>query len=245
MSPFYGLDACRKGWVRVGLETVGRTVVAALFPTISAALQGLPPHAEVLVDVPIGLPDGDVADEEERRRRADLEAKALLGRRASTVFLTPTRQAVYASDFAEAAALQRGATGVGLSRQAWGLVAKIREVDAWVIRNRGGHPVLRESHPELAWAMLNYRNPMRWPKADYLGAKERLEIASRHVDRAQVEQLLRHIVAQGGVRTDDVLDAMVLAIHARQGTAQGYVSLPGRTQRDQLGVRMEMVYASF
>ena len=76
----------------------------------------------VAIDIPIGLPPTGP-------RQADVLARGQVGRRASSVFVTPIRAALLATTHAEASALHRSATGKGLSQQAYALRAKILEVD--------------------------------------------------------------------------------------------------------------------
>jgi predicted RNase H-like nuclease len=97
-----GVDACKEGWVGVSNDlrgyfgrTIGALVEAA---DADGAL------AVIAIDTPIGLPTNGP-------RQADVLARQLIGRRASSVFSTPVRAALVAATHAEATALSVGATG--------------------------------------------------------------------------------------------------------------------------------------
>ena len=93
------------------------------------------------IDIPIGLPAAGP------RRLPDLEGPGLvLGRRASTLFMTPIRQALEAPTHAEATTVSRRVAGFGISVQAFGLRHRIFEVERWL--EAAPWPVV-EVHPEL------------------------------------------------------------------------------------------------
>lgn len=139
MSAVLGVDGARGGWV--GALVDGDRVSWLRLPDIGAAL-ALDVEA-VGVDMPVGLPGSG-------RRDCDLLAKRTLGRAHARVFLTPPRGVLAAASYAEAGPLHRELTGgLGMSVQTWGLMAKIREVDARAEDHR-----LVEVHPELSFALL-------------------------------------------------------------------------------------------
>jgi predicted RNase H-like nuclease len=73
--------------------------------------------------MPIGLP-------ERGPRACDLEARRLLGPgRASSVFPAPIRPVLVATSYDDACQIRLQVEGKKLSRQAWVIVPKIREVD--------------------------------------------------------------------------------------------------------------------
>lgn len=132
-----GVDACKKGWVAVADDLrayFGRTI-----RELVAAADEDGPLAVIAVDIPIGLPLHGP-------RQADALVRALLGKRASSVFTTPVRAALAATTHAEASAITREATGKGLSQQAYALRAKILQVDQWA--QVTPHRVV-EVHPEV------------------------------------------------------------------------------------------------
>ncbi len=148
-STVLGVDGCKAGWVGVVLS--GGTATAVVAPTIadlvSAVRADHPDLAVVGIDIPIGLPDT-------APRQADVLArKRLPAGRKSSVFSAPTRVATAAETQVEASAANREATGVGVTVQAFGLIPKILEVDAYVRSPRSCRVV--EVHPEVSFAAMD------------------------------------------------------------------------------------------
>lgn len=192
-----GLDACRKGWIGVLLEDAGDTT--GLFLEDLAEVDGL--HVDgVGIDIPIGLAT-------DRARAADLAAKSFLGRRGSSVFVTPVRAAFAEASHAEASAVNRDVTGSGISIQAWGLREKVLQADRWA---RDATGPLWEVHPEVAFALL-LEAPAEHPKRTWAGHQERLSA----LDGAGID--LRDLGHAGALAApDDVLDAAAVAWSTRR-----------------------------
>ena len=104
-----GVDACPAGWVGIAVGPAGiRAYVEELVADLvaAAALDG--PLDAVGVDIPIGLMT-------DTPRQADLLAAARIGGLRSSVFTTPIRAALQATDHATASALNRDQAGFGVS----------------------------------------------------------------------------------------------------------------------------------
>lgn len=88
---YLGVDGCPYGWFSVGFNRAGHYEVNA-FPTFAGLLEHYANAQLILVDIPIGLPDGP------GERQCDPEARALLnqngGSLGSRVFRAPARAAV-------------------------------------------------------------------------------------------------------------------------------------------------------
>ncbi|MEZ5232592.1 MAG: DUF429 domain-containing protein [Acidimicrobiales bacterium] len=173
-APVAGLDGCRRGWVLALLDPAGRLCVEVHDRFADAMAAGVGAGSVIIgADIPIGLPaDG--------RRRADVEARRLLGVRRSSVFPTPCRAVLGAADYAEALVQSRAASGKGLSKQAWNLVPKMREVDRWVTPRHEAR--LHEVHPELAFARLA-GGPLAEPKRSPAGAVARRRLLAGRLGR--------------------------------------------------------------
>ena len=232
-----GLDGCRGGWV-VAIARASGAVETTLIPRIEGldailAISGARPPV-ALIDIPIGLP---LAGE----RPIDVEARAVLGRAASSVFTVPPRPVFDALDFDEAQTLARGAMGKGFSIQAWNILPKIREVDLW-LRRRGGTPPIREAHPELAFRGLAQ---LAGSDANDFDSKKTSE--GQQQRRGVLEALGLDVTNLGAMKAgsvaasvDDVLDAAALAALARRPVADRD-TLPRLDSIDPLGLPMEMV----
>ena len=147
--PVLGVDGCRTGWVGALLRatTYDVLVAADIASLVASARRAAPDLAVVAVDIPIGLPDATSRDIDVLARRR------LPAGRKSSVFPTPSRAATEESTYAEANAANKRALGKGLSRQAFGILPKIVDVDAYV----RGAPGLRilEAYLEVSFAELD------------------------------------------------------------------------------------------
>jgi predicted RNase H-like nuclease len=198
-----GVDACKAGWVGIALGGgPARAYFAVLIEELVLAAESDGPVEVIAIDIPIGLPDSG-------RRKADEQARAIVGpRRASSVFTTPVRTALEAGDYAAAVAENRRRAGQGISRQAWGLRAKLLQVDHWA--RQGGRRVV-EVHPEVCFARLAGRQ-LTHSKATWAGVEERRALLSGA--GIILTGLLGAAGAKAGV--DDVLDAAAAAWTAQR-----------------------------
>ncbi len=237
---FVGVDGCPAGWFSVGFDRFGGYEVE-VFPSFEKLLARYGGARLVLVDIPIGLAEGP------ERRECDRQARKLLGRRGSSVFPAPTRQtaeqaAASPRDYRAALAIERRYAGKGISRQAFAISPKIAEVDAVLrSRNAGATPVVREVHPEVCFWMLNDERPMKFSKKKSAGRVERLDVLTNEDSRSEeiyelaCSKFLRKVVGR-----DDVLDALVAALVARERPEQ-LRTIPEFPPRDAKGLPMEMV----
>jgi len=188
-----------------------------------------------VVDMPIGLADIG-------RRACEAAARKLLSPlRHSSVFSSPRRPMLDFGDYPEANdwGKQQGAdTGGGLSKQAWMIVPKIREIDETIgpsDQNR-----LAEGHPEVAFWRLNGEQPCRHPKRKTEGATERLAILEKN-GLPGCDKLYENLKAMAGtgLARDDVYDACALALTAKALLVGEAICL-GDGARDSRGLKMEI-----
>ncbi len=208
-----GVDGCKAGWVGALLRgtTYDVLVAADIASLVAGARQVAPGLAVVAVDIPIGLPD-------DRPRATDVLARRRLPRgRKSSVFPTPSRAAVEQTTHAEASSANREALGVGLSIQAFHLVPKIVDVDAYV-RSAPPVPVL-EVHPEVSFAELD-------PACVVPSKATRAGAAARRAALAGAGLEPPAYVRGHGYAADDLLDACVVAWTAGRYAAGTAFSLP-------------------
>jgi predicted RNase H-like nuclease len=200
-----GVDAARGGWIAVALRD-GRFADAVLERRFPALLERFTDAVVIGVDVPIGLPDVG------SRRRADLEARAVIGARRASVFFTPPRAALEAPTYTEARTLAPGA-----SAQGWALRASILDVDR--VRDQR----VREVHPEVSFAVLAGR-PLAAAKRTWNGQRERLQLLAG----AGIE--IPDVLDAGLVAADDVLDAAVAAWTATRVARGEHITLPSEPE---------------
>jgi predicted RNase H-like nuclease len=223
-----GLDGCRVGWVMVTVPTVTagapRVEVVTDLGLVTEQLErGL--LAAAAIDIPIGLsPD--------RPRPVDREARRRLGARRSSVFPAPVRPVLAATSYAEACQVSRAASGRAISRQLFGILPKIREVDA--LQSPALQDGLFEMHPEVSFAELAGA-PMQFHKSTRQGRAERLDALRRAFPELGAVEDER----PRGTQPDDVLDAVVGAWTAQRFVAGRHLQLGGET--DETGLRMEII----
>ena len=232
-----GVDGCRAGWFAAHMTTDG--VFHGSVHTSIASLRDAYPERGVLIDVPIGL----VADSS-GGRACDREARRVLGGgRASSVFTAPTRAATRVDSYEEGSAINASLTGKKLSKQAWGIVPKIAEVDAYLLAaDSSERAAVREVHPEVLFWALSGRTSMTYRKSAAEGIEERLEVLERFapcVREAYTECLDSWPRSQ--VARDDVLDAFAAAVTGHLG-GEHLSTLPATPEHDGHGLAMEMVY---
>jgi len=211
-----GVDGWHGGWV--GAEVEDGTVRWH----VGTARELLEVDADAVgIDIPIGLPDRGT-------RPCDVLAKARLGKAAAAVFWAPPRAALAASTHAEAVLACKAHDAPGMSRQAWGIVPKITEVDSWMVAERQRRVV--EVHPELSFRALDAR--VADPKRTARGVGQRLRALALWADLGDLADV------PGGVGLDDALDALAASWSAarwREGAAD---VLGG--ERDAHGLRMRI-----
>jgi len=205
-----GVDGCRAGWT-VALADEDSILDVRVVPTFTDVI-ALRCDATAL-DMPIGLLDRG-------RRACDVEARRRLGPRRSSVFPTPLRPMLTATTYAEASAV------AGLSKQAFILLPKIREVDAVMTPRR--QRTIVEVHPALCFAAL-LGAPCQAPKRTAEGRAERLAAVTQPIERLP-----------SGAAWDDVLDACAL-VHTARRLVHGAVERLGDGARDARGLRCEIV----
>ena len=221
-----GVDGCRMGWVMVRRDEQGRFDG----PVIRKCLDELPRTDLVLIDIPIGLPDSG-------RRECDLAARSMLGPRRNAVFTGARRPLLSMSDRESAHDWGMKQDCLGVSAQMWAILPKVREVDAWITRER--NRTVREGHPELSFCAAAGR-PMDHSKKDEKGQGERLDVLASFVDKAMV---LRWLDQTRGAAEDDVLDALALCWSAARLALSCHRILPSdHPPQDSRGLPMEMVF---
>ena len=238
-SEFVGVDACPCGWFSVGFNGNGDYELKAFF-LFGDLLDYYQAAKLILVDMPIGLPDGP------EERLCDPQARQWLRPHTPRVFRAPTRAALehlveHPDDKHGVRDVQITITGKSLSEQSLAIMPKIAEVDNLLPRE--ATPQVREVHPEICFWALNDRNHVAPSKHTEAGIEERIRVIKR------VESRTEKIFKDGWsefrknrVGKDDILDALSAAVTAYGGRNGGLQTLPEIPATDRRGLRMEMVY---
>lgn len=254
---FVGVDGCRAGWFAVFLEEEkdGREKEndckweVALFPEFSLLMDFLENNYTqakplVLIDIPVGLKNGGAGE-----RLADTEARKIMKSRKSSIFPVPCREAVYAESYEKACEVNEKLTGKRISKQAWNIVPKIRDVDSFLVKNENYREKVREVGPEICFQAFE-GSPMKFSKKKAEGFLERKkalgrvckssgEIAACKIIEYSLSKYRRKDLAK-----DDVLDALVAALTALMGNKYGFVYVPDKPEIDSMGLKMQMLYFS-
>jgi predicted RNase H-like nuclease len=144
-------------------EGTSRTLVASIAPTFASLIELLPSTAVIGVDIPIGLP-------EEGARQCEKEARQLLGwPRMAIVFSAPLRPCLVATTFEQACGIRFRIEEKKMSRQAFGILPKIREVDDVLAAEGSLAPRVIEVHPEVSFLLVNDGVAMRHSKRTAAG----------------------------------------------------------------------------
>jgi predicted RNase H-like nuclease len=193
-----GADACPAGWFGIVLSNGSvRGIVRRDIAALVAAATAEGPLGAIGIDIPIGLADTSV-------RQADIQARKAAGPRWASVFATPVRRALAEPDYQRASDLNRRLAGSGISRQAFGLRAKILDVDRWL---PGAPCPVAEVHPELSFALMAGDQPLADSKTTWPGAVRRRQLLAAYgIELAGDLGLSGHRVG-----VDDVLDAAAVA----------------------------------
>ena len=229
-----GLDACKAGWVFAGWT--GQSWELGLVGRLSDLQPRLLARSTILVDMPIGLSaDG--------RRACDRLARQRLGARASSVFPVPARLVLAEQAYEMANAAMKQRCGRGLSKQAFYLLPKIRELESYLTEHPKPRGRWYECHPELCFCQFNQGRPMRFAKKTREGQRERLELI-RDVLPEAVEDNVSALMASTTRRQlalDDVLDALALASLAAT-PRRSWIKLPSDpAPRDDAGLPMQII----
>jgi predicted RNase H-like nuclease len=218
MGTFVGIDGYPGGWVAVYLESARHRFQYA--PTLVSLLDR--PFKRAMIDIPIGLP---------RRgyRQCDVAARAILG---PSVFLGARWGIWTMKTYPEANAHFHARDDSGISQQLWQLRFKLQEINEAMTPEMQER--LQETHPELVFHRLN-GGPLAGKKTA-LGQWQRVGLLKRQ-GLLRIEDWLGHRWGTG-IRADDLIDACVCAIAARDSQHR----LPPGSPPMERGIRMEIWY---
>ncbi|MEA2238530.1 MAG: hypothetical protein QOC81_3254 [Thermoanaerobaculia bacterium] len=228
-----GVDGCRAGWIAVvqNIETAHLTAtVYGSFAQLVAEVDA----AVLAIDIPIGMTECD-------SRQCDLLARKHLGPiRGTSVFPAPIRAALHASTYERAKVTSLAVQNKGISKQAWAIYPKIREVDAALCASAGLRARVVEVHPELTFSAWNGA-PILQPKRKAEGRAIRRNLIESHFGPLSFESA-RTTVARRDAADDDIADAFAALWTARRIMSGQATTLPTIAPIDSAGLPMRMVY---
>jgi len=220
-----GVDACSSGWIWVSLDQSLCVKAWGVEREFSAVMIQLKACNIVGVDIPIGLPW-----HQHPSRKCDADARTLLKPlRHSSVFSSPSRVVIdlwnqshinfpnYNLAYYFYSNINFKEIGKKLSRQSFGIVPKIAEVDSYLLSNKMQAQRVLEIHPEVSFAILNGRKALGENKRTPPGQRDRVcllsnngvKYDSRGIDLQQLQLMNKQAL---GAETDDINDALVGAL---------------------------------
>ena len=232
-----GIDGCKKGWFTIEIED--KHWKTHIYKNISDLWLEHGDSDYIIIDVPIGM-----RKREKLERKCDLEARKILGLgRGSSVFPVPCRAAVGASTYEDAHMINKENVGRGLSKQTWGIIPKIKEVDHIIINDHIARKKFWESHPEVAFWALNGNKSLLYNKKSDDGIRERLNILTMYEARAyEIYDRTLNKYLRKDVSKDDIVDALCMAITGLFVGANKYKTVPQLVEIDNEGIEMKIVH---
>jgi predicted RNase H-like nuclease len=219
-----GVDGWRGGWIGARVEPGVDNVEWLLLPTAATVLDVA--TDVTAVDIPMGLLESG-------KRTCDQQARDALGIARSSVFFAPVRPVLEFDTYPEALAGLRAQGLAVMSAQAFGIVKKVKAMDA--VLTPGLQERVVEAHPELSFRRLA-NVPTMPGKKTAAGVAVRLEALRGwlpNVDRAMAD-------VPKPVPIDDALDALVCAWTAQRVLAGSFDRL-GDGERDSKELRMQII----
>ena len=225
-----GVDGCAAGWLSVECAPGERTPCSRVYRD-AKALFGGDDWIVTAIDIPIGIPTNGP-------RACDLEARRVLGPRRSSVFPAPLRCTLSSETYEHACDVSFSKSGKKLSKQAFAILPKIRQVDEWLRLNSARARHVYEVHPEVCFAFWNEGRPMRHAKLSGFGFTERFQLVERCFPGAAEGIREKHPVRE--ISDDDILDALATLWTANRIHSEGAIRLIPEDEYDELGLPMNM-----
>ena len=159
-----GVDGCKAGWIAVILQPDSPArAEAKVFENFTNLAGALNPDSIIAVDMPIGLPERA----SKGGRAPDWAAKEFLGPRKGSVFLVPSRPAVYAYEqgYAQVCTVARETSDPprAPSIQAYSIFPRIQQLDQMLRQDDALRRRVFEVHPEVSFTIMS-GEPILEPK---------------------------------------------------------------------------------
>jgi predicted RNase H-like nuclease len=220
-----GVTPCAPGWLVASAKLHGSTFAPEAPRVLGSFVEVLderPSFSVVALNAPVGYYD----EAHSGGRTCDRMARALLGRRGSTVHNAPSR-----------ASLENGLVmdEEGIDAVTNVLFRRYREVASEMAPYR--QRTVFEVHPELSFFQINEDVPLRYSKKTEAGMEERRILLKKRVPGA--ERILE--AELDDVPVSHLLDAAAILWTARRIFARAGTRLPSDPEWDERGLRMEFV----
>jgi len=119
-----GVDGSKAGWFFIAIGP-GDELEFGIFTAIEKLWRTYSEARFLLIDIPIGLPSKEI-----KIRSCDKAARQVLSpKRHHSIFSPPCREALAAESYREACRINHNVCDRKISKQAWHISRKIKEVD--------------------------------------------------------------------------------------------------------------------
>lgn len=229
-----GIDGCKAGWILITFDEDPGYFVLRSDEDLEEAFKT---YDRIFIDMPIGLEDENYTRECDRLLRETLGSEY-----ASSVFSPPIRPALHAPSYVEANIQSYEYTEKKLTVQAWNITPKIRTIDSFLQKNKEYRDKVFESHPELLFMKLN-GGMIYQKKKTKKGLRHRLSLVVDHEEiAADFFRDIKEEFRRNEVAEDDIVDAMALALAAKQSQEKPIETLPLDPPFDSEGLKMAIHY---
>jgi len=232
-----GVDGCRYGWLAISLNKHD-VFSFSKHRTIDDLFEKYSNADSYLIDMPIGL-----SDKNHPRLVEKLARPFLKPNKTSTIFSVPCRSAVYAKNYQSAKEKNLKEEGKSISIQSWNITPKIKELNSFLKNNNTLTDKIFEAHPELCFAKLNFGTPMFYKKNTPEGISERLTLLEGFFPKIKnIFEKGREEFLKKDVKSDDIIDALILVTTGFLGKKYGYDQLIIKRETDAFGIPFNMVF---
>ncbi len=220
------MTPCAAGWLVASAKIQGSNFAPEpprLYAAFIDVLNEKPSFAAIVVNAPIGFRDRPGGS----ARTCDVEARALVGLRGSSIHNAPTRAVLD-----ESITWREG----GLDAITATMLPRYREVAAEMSPFR--QRIVYEGQPELSFYQLNKDTPLHRSKQNEMGREERRAILIEKLPGIdKVIEADMPLVPQ-----KHLYDSAALLWTARRVFGRAAKRLPADAEWDSEGIRMEIVY---
>jgi predicted RNase H-like nuclease len=199
MSTVIGIDGCRAGWITTQILD-NQLISFQIIENLNDDYLKQSNLSHIGIDIPLQLSHTG-------KRLAEVEARALLKKRACTIFSPPTLNALSAKNYIDACEVNFKECGKRISKQSWNLFPKIIEAHKFLENNSISKLGVFEVHPELSFMAMNDMNLVEASKKTDIGKEIRIKLIKKFFPTFSFE-LVRNKYKKNQVLDDDILDSI-------------------------------------
>ena len=199
MSNIIGMDGCSAGWFTTKIVDK-QSLIFNIIEDLNDDYLKKSNLSHIGIDIPLYL-------SKTGKRRAEIEARFLLKKRACTIFSPPTFNVLRAKNYIDACEINFKECGNRISKQSWNLFPKIKEAQKFLENNLICQVGIFEIHPELSFMAMNDMNLVEASKKTDIGKEIRIKLIKKFFPTFSFE-LVRNKYKKNQVLDDDILDSI-------------------------------------